>query len=99
MTTDTSEKGLESLIVAALTTGPDEPPSDGGIAERPATYGAGWIAGDPKDYDRQYCVDLAQLSAFLQRHPAGHRHRGARRWTATTSQAQRAFLARLQSGR
>ncbi len=66
MTTDTSEKGLESLIVAALTTGPDEPPSDGGIAERPATYGAGWIAGDPKDYDRQYCVDLAQLTAFLQ---------------------------------
>ncbi len=25
----------------------------------------GWICGDPQDYDREYCVDLAQLSAFL----------------------------------
>ncbi|MFQ5744902.1 MAG: type I restriction endonuclease subunit R, partial [Acidobacteriota bacterium] len=24
-----------------------------------------WIGGDPNDYDREYCVDLAQLSAFL----------------------------------
>ena len=47
MKTDTSEKGLESLIVAGMT-------------ER------GWIAGDPKDYDREYAVDLNQLSAFLR---------------------------------
>ena len=46
-TTDTSEKGLESLIVAHMTT------SD-------------WIAGAPEDYDREYCVDLAQLSTFLR---------------------------------
>src|SRR3990172_3409445 len=47
MKTDTSEKGLESLIVAGMTS-------------------TGWIAGDPKDYDREYAVDLNQLSAFLQ---------------------------------
>src|SRR6266480_7342923 len=46
MTTDTSEKGLESLIVGAMTD-------------------HGWIAGDPPDYDREYAVDLKQLSTFL----------------------------------
>ena len=46
MKTDTSEKGLESLIVGDLTA-------------------TGWIAGDPKHYDREFAVDLAQLAAFL----------------------------------
>ena len=66
MTTDTSEKGLERLICEALT-GCDCDPSQGGVAtERPTDPGAGWICGDPTDYDREYCVDIAQLSAFLQ---------------------------------
>ena len=26
---------------------------------------AGYVAGDPKDYDREYCVELKQLIAFL----------------------------------
>lgn len=26
----------------------------------------GWLAGNPKDYDREYAVDLVQLSAFLK---------------------------------
>jgi type I restriction enzyme R subunit len=26
----------------------------------------GWIGGHPNDYDREYCADLAQLSAFLK---------------------------------
>ncbi len=65
MTTDTSEKGLERLICEALT-GVDCEPSRGGlVAERPSSYGVGWMCGDPEDYDREYCVDLAQLSAFL----------------------------------
>jgi type I restriction enzyme, R subunit len=46
MTTDVTEKGLESLIEAAL-------------------LAAGWLRGIPVDYDRDYAVDLAQLSAFL----------------------------------
>ncbi len=37
------------------------------MRERPATYAAGWIGGRPDDYDREYCVDLAQLSAFLRK--------------------------------
>ena len=28
--------------------------------------GAGWIPGSSADYDRESCVDLAQLSAFLR---------------------------------
>ncbi len=68
MTTDTSERGLERLICTALTGAACDP--GGGTAnvlgERPAVYGAGWICGSPQDYDREYCVDLAQLSAFLR---------------------------------
>ncbi len=66
MTTDTSEKGLERLICEALTGANCEPSQGGLVAERPAGYGAGWTCGDPQDYNREYCVDLAQLSAFLQ---------------------------------
>ena len=65
MTTDTSEKGLERLICAALTGADCDPLQGGMVRERPSSYGAGWICGDPQDYDREYCVDLAQLSAFL----------------------------------
>ena len=65
MTTDTSEKGLERLICTALMGAACDPPQGGAIAERPSSYGAGWICGDSQDYDREYCVDLAQLSAFL----------------------------------
>ena len=47
MPTDTSEKGLESLIVASL------------------TGEAGYVAGEPKEYDRDHAVDSAKLMAFL----------------------------------
>jgi len=33
--------------------------------DRPAVYSAGWICGDPTDYDREYCIDLVQLRVFL----------------------------------
>lgn len=49
MRTDTSEKGLESLIVAYMT-----------LPE------AGWIAGDPSDYNREYAVDLKQMIQFIE---------------------------------
>jgi len=48
MPTDTSEKGLESLIVASL------------------IEDAEFVAGDPKDYDREHAVDPAKLMAFLK---------------------------------
>ena len=66
MTTDTSERGLERLICKALTGHPCDPPSSGTVAEPAAGYGGvGWSCGNPHDYDRTYCVDLVQLSAFL----------------------------------
>ena len=45
--TDTSEKGLESIIVASL------------------VEQAGYVQGNPEDYDREHAVDLAQLRQFL----------------------------------
>jgi type I restriction enzyme R subunit len=65
MTTDTSERGLERLICTAMTGAPCDCSDSIGIAERPAAYGAGWICGEPADYDRDYCVDLPQLRTFL----------------------------------
>jgi len=68
--TDTSEAGLESLICRALT-GSDCLPRSAGtpavVAEAKVPYGGtGWLPGDPADYDREYCVDLVQLAAFLR---------------------------------
>ena len=64
MTTDTTERGLEDRICEMLAGRADE--SGGGdVGERPAAYSAGWRYGDREDYDREYCVDLAQLTAFL----------------------------------
>jgi type I restriction enzyme R subunit len=65
---DTSEKGLESLIVAAMTGRPSsEPPPPGeGISLIRARYGGtGWIIGQAQDYEREFCVDLTQLRTFL----------------------------------
>ncbi len=68
MTTDTSERGLERLICTALTGAACDPGTvqADSVHERPAAYGAGWICGAAEDYDREYCVDLAQLSTFLR---------------------------------
>src|SRR5665811_2124563 len=98
MTTDTSERGLERLICTALTGSPCDPDgADAGAAdavhEQPAAYGAGWICGNPKDYDREYCVDLAQLAAFLREtQPDAAEALGLEEDGAT----RRKFLARLQ---
>ena len=73
MTTDTSERGLERLICTALTGSPCEPdaasgPAPGGAVRepRPEYGGSGWLCGAPGDYDREHCVDSAQLAAFLR---------------------------------
>jgi type I restriction enzyme R subunit len=95
MTTDTSERGLERLICTALTGSPCDPDTApvGTVAESVATYGVGWRCGRPEDYDREYCLDLAQLSAFLfdtQAEAAESLDLGA------DGPARRKFLARLQ---
>ena len=67
MTTDISERGLERLICTALAGHPCEPPATSSVAEPPAGYGVvGWSCGNPHDYDREHCVDLVQLAAFLR---------------------------------
>lgn len=68
MTTDTTERGLERLICTALTGAPGDAGTVAAaqVRERPAEYGAGWSGGRPEDYDREYCVDLAQLAAFVR---------------------------------
>ena len=63
------------------------------VRERPSTYGAGWICGDPQDYDREYCVDLAQLSAFLH---ATQPDAAESLDLGQDSPTRRRFLARLQ---
>ncbi|RLF62657.1 MAG: type I restriction endonuclease subunit R, partial [Thermoplasmata archaeon] len=69
MTTDTSEHGLESLIVASLTGRPTRDHSgEWEIHDKTAPYGgAGYVEGDPRDYDRDYAIDLAKLLEFLQK--------------------------------
>ena len=67
MTTDTSERGLERLICTALAGDPCDPPSSPMAAEEFKPWGGvGWIPGDFHHYDREYCVDLPQLAAFLR---------------------------------
>ena len=93
VTTDTSEKGLERLICEALTGAPCDLPPDGALEERPPTYGFGWVCGDPHDYDREYCVDLVKLAAFLDAtQPVAAESLDLRR----DNPARRKFLARLQ---
>lgn len=65
--TDTTEKGLESLIVTAMT-GRATPEPTANDVVRDVTLPLGrtvWILGDPKHYDREYAVDLVQLRVFL----------------------------------
>ena len=64
------------------------------IGEPPATYGGvGWSAGYAEDYDREYCVDLVQLSAFLH---ATQPEVAEAVSIDTDGPTRRKFLARLQ---
>lgn len=67
MTTDTSEHGLESLIVAAMVGRAAAGTERADAVHGPlALYGGtGWTLGSAQDFDREYAVDLAQLAAFL----------------------------------
>lgn len=62
MPTDTSEKGLETLIVRHLT-GTDGLAVDAGTAaeQTPSYGGIGYHTGSPKDYDRSHAIDVPLL--------------------------------------
>ncbi|GAB4247476.1 type I restriction endonuclease subunit R [Deferrisoma sp.] len=97
MPTDTTERGLERLICEALTGSPCDPgtvPEPGALGEQPEGFGgSGWIGGRPEDYDRDYCVDLAQLREFLY---ATQPEVAEELDLTANSPTRRKFLARLQ---
>jgi len=76
VSTDLSEKGLETLIVNDMTS------SEGG-----------WLAGNANDYEREYAVDLVQLTAFLH---ATQPEKVEALDLGQDGPTRRKFLARLQ---
>ena len=68
MTTDTTERGLEDLICWDLVgeSVVDAENDGSSLNDRAAVFGAGWKMGDSRDYNAEYCVDLMQLTAFLE---------------------------------
>ena len=109
MTTDTSERGLERLICTALTGLPCDPSRDNTLTEIPPTQkqvnfeelgktavpygGVGWMCSSPHDYDREYCIDLEQLSTFLR---ATQPESAGSLSLDEDGPTQRKFLARLE---
>lgn len=68
MTSDTSEKGLESIIVRAMTGRTElvSPPHEAVETSVAVAGGTGWLLSDRRHYDRGACIDLVQLRGFLQ---------------------------------
>ena len=67
MTSDTSERGLERLICKALVGHPCDPREADQVPEpQSVSGGVGWNAGNPHDYDREFCIDRRQLTSFLR---------------------------------
>jgi type I restriction enzyme R subunit len=95
-TTDTSEKGLESLIVAALTgkSASDTTGATSAMRDAPSAYGGvRYVQGDPRDYDRDHAVDLVKLLDFLR---ATQPEVAGQLGLAEDSPRRTKFLARLQ---
>ena len=91
-TTDTSERGFETRVISLLTYGPylsiaDDPAPD------PIVDPNTWTIGDPADYDRENCVDLFKLTAFLD---ATQPQTAAAFSLDADNPTRRQFLARLK---
>jgi type I restriction enzyme, R subunit len=95
MTTDTSERGLENLIVRAMTGHVDllSPEHVATETSVPVAGGTGFLLGDPRHYDRDYYVDLVQLRGFVL---ATQEDLADALSLGTDGPTRRAFLARLQ---
>ena len=99
MPTDTSEKGLESLIMRQMTGGDGFFSGSSSVVaeETPSKSGNGWFAGNPADYDKEYAVDTKQLFAFLlATQPDEFAKLGIGDYADKKSIARQKFLARLQ---
>jgi type I restriction enzyme, R subunit len=95
VTTDTSERGLEDLIVRAMT-GHIDLLSPGHVVtgtSAPVAGGTGWLLGNPHHYARDYCVDLVQFRGFVL---ATQEDLDEQLSLATDGPTRRSFLARLQ---
>ena len=67
MSTDTTEKGLETLIFRHLTGCDGLELPENSVCEALAPYGGkGYFIGNPRDFDRAHCLDVPQLFAFLR---------------------------------
>jgi type I restriction enzyme R subunit len=67
MTTDITEKGLETLIFRHMTGTDGLAVAPNSATEGPApNSGTGYHAGSPHDYDRAHALDTAQLFTFLR---------------------------------
>src|SRR5262249_10073800 len=94
MTTDTSERGLEDLICAALCNRTIGQIRDRSAEGQDSVAGPkGYVLGASSDYDRDYAVDLAPLAPSLKRTQPDAS--GALD-LETDGPARRKFLARLQ---
>jgi type I restriction enzyme, R subunit len=64
--TDTTEKGLETLIMRHMTGTDGFAIVPDSVGEKPEATGTGYFAGSPKDFDRAQALDVPQLFAFLR---------------------------------
>ena len=99
MTTDTTEKGLETLIMRYLTGEDGLAATPNRIADPSAAYGgAGYFAGSAQDYDRAHALDVLQLFAFLNAtQPAAINKLGMTDASNPKDINRLKFLARLSS--
>ncbi len=98
MTTDTSEKGLETLIVRHMTGTDGLAMGSSQAAEAPARGGTGYIAGSAQNYDRAHALDVSQLFAFLHTtQPDEFKKLGFALGNPTNDIRRLQFLARLSS--
>jgi len=97
--TDTSEKGLETLIMRHMT-GTDGLKSGAAtsVAEAaPNGNGNGWFAGSASAYDREFAVDTEHLFAFLAATQSEEYAKlGIGDYKDKSGMARQKFLARLQ---
>lgn len=95
MTTDTTERGLEELIVRTMTGRTDVlvPAHVATETSVPVAGGTGWLLGDRAHYDREYCVDLVQLRGFIL---ATQEHLVEALQLEIDGPTRQKFLARLQ---
>jgi type I restriction enzyme R subunit len=106
MTTDTSERGLETLIMRHMT-GTDglgtsaamtgKLPSEDSAADSEEPFGGtGWIAGRAEDCDRAWALDLYQLLEFIKATQADKLERlNIPDWSNKADINRQKFLARL----